>query len=106
MAFRQQYKQGRLKPEATQAGPLCMDTYRFVSPMCILPHLSPDSWMFDCCRVPGPEGLDWSVSYAVPGDTGVADQHIVVFRNNRVWKVQLTQDDQILNVRSIQKSVW
>ena len=26
--------------------------------------------MFDCCRIPGSEGLDWSKSFAVAGDSG------------------------------------
>ncbi|KAJ7464634.1 carnitine acetyl transferase [Mycena latifolia] len=86
LLFRQQYKLGRLPPEATKDGPLCMDTYR---------------WMFDCCRVPGPEGLDWSLSYAVPGDTGDTGHHIIVFRNNRVWKVPTARNGRILSVYEI-----
>ncbi|KAJ7091566.1 acyltransferase ChoActase/COT/CPT [Mycena belliarum] len=81
MIFRKQCKLGLITPEATKEGPLCMDTYR---------------WMFDCCRLPGPQGLDWSVTYAVPGDTGDSG-HIVVFRNNRVWKVSTTMDGRILS---------
>ncbi|KAJ6581882.1 carnitine acetyl transferase [Mycena capillaripes] len=89
MQFRQQYKLGLLEPEATKEGPICMDTYR---------------WMFDCCRVPGPEGLDWSVTYAKPGDTGDSG-HIIVFRNNRPWKVQTTQDGRILSIRELEKQI-
>lgn len=28
MLFRQQFKQGKVKPESTKDGPLCMDTWR------------------------------------------------------------------------------
>ncbi|KAJ7804567.1 carnitine acetyl transferase [Mycena olivaceomarginata] len=87
--FRQQYKLGLLKPEATKEGPICMDSYR---------------WMFDCCRVPGPEGLDWSVTYAKPGDTGDSG-HIIVFRNNRPWKVQTAVDGRILSTRELQTQI-
>ncbi|KAF7356361.1 Carnitine acetyl transferase [Mycena venus] len=90
MLFRQQYKLGLLEPEKTKEGPICMDTYR---------------WMFDCCRVPGPEGLDWSVTYAKPGDTGESDTHIIVFRNNRPWKVQTALEGRILSTREIQKQI-
>ncbi|KAJ7087725.1 acyltransferase ChoActase/COT/CPT [Mycena crocata] len=81
LLFRQKLKLGQVKPEATKEGPICMDTYR---------------WMFDCCRVPGPEGLDWSVSYAVPGDKGDVNGHFVVFRNNRVWKVDISYQGHML----------
>ncbi|KAJ6620571.1 acyltransferase ChoActase/COT/CPT [Mycena sp. CBHHK59/15] len=89
MLFRQQLKRGIIEPEATKEGPICMDTYR---------------WMFDCCRVPGPQGLDWSVTYAVPGDTGDSG-HIVVFRNNRVWKVETARDGRILSTDEIEKQI-
>ncbi|KAK7025038.1 carnitine acetyl transferase [Favolaschia claudopus] len=89
MLFRQQYKKGLLKPEATKEGPICMDTYR---------------WMFDCCRVPGPEGLDWSVTYAQPGDVGDSG-HIIVFRNNRPWKVQTAVDGRLLSAAELQKQI-
>ena len=35
--------------------------------------------MFDCCRVPGLSGMDWSVSYSVPENRGIYG-HIVVLR--------------------------
>ncbi|KAJ7504134.1 carnitine acetyl transferase [Mycena galericulata] len=89
MLFRQQLKLGLLKPEATKAGPICMDTYR---------------WMFDCCRVPGPEGLDWSVTYAAPSDKGDTG-HIIVFRNNRPWKVETTQNGRILGTKEIEQQI-
>ncbi|KAJ7231911.1 hypothetical protein B0H12DRAFT_1146150, partial [Mycena haematopus] len=89
MLFRQQYKLGLLEPETTKEGPICMDTYR---------------WMFDCCRVPGPEGLDWSVTYAKPGDIGDSG-HIIVFCNNRPWKVEATLGGQICSVRHFQQQI-
>ncbi|KAJ7622901.1 acyltransferase ChoActase/COT/CPT [Mycena polygramma] len=89
MLFRKQYKLGFLEPESTKEGPICMDTYR---------------WMFDCCRVPGPEGLDWSVTYAAPGDSG-GSGHIVVFRNNRAWKIQTAVDGRILSTPEIEEQI-
>lgn len=62
------------------------------------------SWMFDCCRVPN-EGLDWSISYAKPGDLGNSG-HIIVLRKNRVWKVQVTQNGQILSSQEIAEQVF
>jgi len=59
--------------------------------------------MFDCCRVPG-EGFDWSVSYSDPGDLGNSG-HIVVFRKNRPWRVEVTREGQILSTEEIQKYV-
>lgn len=64
-----------------------MDTYR---------------WMFDCCRVPGPEGMDWSVTYAEEGDLGDSG-HINVIRNNRVWKLDATKDGKILSLADFEK---
>lgn len=61
-------------------------------------------WMFDCCRIPGPEGLDWSISYAKPGDLGDSG-HIIVFRKNRVWKVETTKDGRILSTSELEKYV-
>ncbi|PFH51868.1 hypothetical protein AMATHDRAFT_58398 [Amanita thiersii Skay4041] len=89
MMFRKQLKQGTIKPDATKEGPICMDTYR---------------WMFDCCRVPGPQGLDWSVTYAQPGDTGDSG-HIIVIRNNRVWKIEATHDGRILSTAEFEKQI-
>ncbi|KAF7309011.1 Carnitine acetyl transferase [Mycena kentingensis (nom. inval.)] len=86
--FRKQYKLGQLKPEALKEGPICMDTYR---------------WMFDCCRVPGP-GLDWSVSYAQPGDQGDSG-HIIVFRHNRPWKVDLAENGRLLSVSELTRQI-
>ncbi|KAF5383778.1 hypothetical protein D9615_003565 [Tricholomella constricta] len=89
MIFRKNLKNGLLKPDATKEGPLCMDTYR---------------WMFDCCRIPGPQGLDWSVSYAKEGDLGDSG-HIVVFRNNRVWKLEAARAGRILSTAEIERQI-
>jgi len=88
MIFRKQLKQGSVPPDATKEGPICMDTYR---------------WMFDCCRVPGPQGLDWSVTYAKPGDTGDSG-HIIVTRNNRFWRVEASDNGRILSTAEFEKS--
>ncbi|CAE6454747.1 unnamed protein product [Rhizoctonia solani] len=71
MLFRQRLKRGELAPDATKEGPMCMDTWR---------------WMFDCSRVPGTDGKDFSVSFAQAGDTGDSG-HVVVIRNGRFWRV-------------------
>ncbi|KNZ74591.1 Carnitine O-acetyltransferase, mitochondrial [Termitomyces sp. J132] len=89
MIFRQNLKRGLMEPDSTKEGPLCMDTYR---------------WMFDCCRIPGPQGLDWSVSYAKENDTGNSG-HIIVFRNNRVWKVEAADGGRILSTAEFEKQI-
>lgn len=89
MLFRQQFKLGQVKPEATREGPICMDTWR---------------WMFDCCRIPGQEKLDWSVSYAKPGDDGTSG-HIVVFRKGRVYKLDPWQNRRLLSVAEIEEQL-
>lgn len=63
-----------------------MDTYR---------------WMFDCCRVPA-EGLDWAVSYAKAGDSGMTG-HVVVLRKNRAWKVEIGDGNQILSTADLER---
>jgi carnitine O-acetyltransferase len=60
--------------------------------------------MFDCCRVPN-EGLDWSVSYATPGDLGDSG-HIIVLRKNRVWKIEATCNGRILSTGEIREHVF
>ncbi|KAF7982583.1 hypothetical protein HWV62_27591 [Athelia sp. TMB] len=69
LAFRRRLRAGTLPPDA---GGLCMDSFR---------------WMFDCARVPGPAGVDWSVTHARPYSEGEHDPHIIVFRGNVPWKV-------------------
>ncbi|KAF8063187.1 carnitine acetyl transferase [Lyophyllum atratum] len=89
MLFRKNLRNGLLKPDTTKEGPLCMDSFR---------------WMFECCRVPGPEGLDWGVSYAKDGDLGDSG-HIIVFRNNRVWKLEAAQRGRILSTMEFERQV-
>ncbi|THU92738.1 acyltransferase ChoActase/COT/CPT [Dendrothele bispora CBS 962.96] len=89
MLFRKKLKLGQITPEGTKEGPFCMDTYR---------------WMFDCCRLPGPEGLDWSVSYAKEGDHGDSG-HIIVLRKNRVWKIDASKDGRILSTDEFESQI-
>ncbi|KAF7770507.1 hypothetical protein Agabi119p4_6481 [Agaricus bisporus var. burnettii] len=89
MLFREQLQQGLIPPDATKEGPLCMDSYR---------------WMFDCCRVPGPGGLDWSVSYAKHGETRQSG-HIIVIRKNRFWKVDATHNGSVLGTKELEKQI-
>ncbi|KAH9851920.1 carnitine acetyl transferase [Lenzites betulinus] len=88
MLFREQYKLGQVAPEATRDGPICMDTWR---------------WMFDCCRVPGPE-VDWCVSHAKEGDRGQSG-HVVVLHRGRVWKLDPWQKGQLLSLEELQKQI-
>ncbi|KAH9951059.1 carnitine acetyl transferase [Amylocystis lapponica] len=88
MLFRQQFKLGLVPPEATKEGPLCMDTWR---------------WMFDCCRVPGPE-IDWSVSHAQEGERGDTG-HVVVMRRGRVWRLDPWHNGQLLSLSALQEQI-
>lgn len=58
-------------------------------------------WMFDCARVPGTEGLDWSVSHAKVGDIS-GDGHVVVIRNGHFWKLDAAQDGHILSTADLE----
>ncbi|KAF7795054.1 hypothetical protein EIP86_006198 [Pleurotus ostreatoroseus] len=89
MIFRQWFKQGEVKPEATKEGPLCMDTWR---------------WMFDCCRIPGQQGLDWSVSAAKEGDDGYSG-HVIILRNGRVWKLDMWKDGVLMKLKDIEQQL-
>jgi carnitine O-acetyltransferase len=85
MVFRHKVKRGDISPESTKEGPICMDTYR---------------WMFDCSRVPGPQGVDWSVSYAKEMND---NSHVCVFRNNRPWIVETLRDGRILSTEELEQ---
>jgi carnitine O-acetyltransferase len=61
-----------------------------------------DRWLFDCCRVPGPQGMDWSVTNAKEGDLGDSG-HIVIIRKNRVWKVEGTKNGKILSLTDFER---
>ena len=54
-------------------------------------------WTFDCARVPGTEGLDWSVSHATSGDG-----HVVVLRNGHFWRLDVAQDGHILSTAELE----
>ena len=60
--------------------------------------------MFDCCRVPGIDGLDWGVSHAKYGDTGNSG-HIVVIRRGRFWKVDVSKQGKLLGTTDLEKLV-
>jgi carnitine O-acetyltransferase len=96
MLFRKKLKLGELAPDATKEGPMCMDTWRYVpTPLKSYYHLIClvadvlHSWMFDCCRIPGTDGKDFSTSFAKAGDR-CDSGHVIVMRNGRVWKVDAT----------------
>ncbi|KAF5377779.1 hypothetical protein D9757_008057 [Collybiopsis confluens] len=89
MLFRKKLKQGKLSSEGTKEGPFCMDTYR---------------WMFDCCRIPGTDGLDWSKSFAVEGDTGDSG-HIIVIRRNRIWKIDAAVNGRLLSTDELESQI-
>ena len=82
-----------------------MDTYRSVC-SCYSVILVNECfrWMFDCCRVPGTSGLDWAISYAKEGENGNAG-HVVVFRKNRAWKVEIAKDAHILSTGDLERFV-
>ncbi|KAG0709305.1 acyltransferase ChoActase/COT/CPT [Suillus ampliporus] len=88
LVFRQKLLSGQVSPDATKEGQFCMDSYR---------------WMFDCCRIPGLEGLDWSTSH-----TGAnADElgHIIIVRKNRFWKLKGIVNGRILSMSELEKQI-
>ncbi|TDL15650.1 acyltransferase ChoActase/COT/CPT [Rickenella mellea] len=87
LLFRQKYRRGELEPEKTKEGAICMDTYR---------------WLFDCCRIPGLDGLDWSVSHAKEGDKGDSG-HVVAIRRGRVWKIDIAKDGKLLSTDDLER---
>lgn len=100
MLFRQSLRSGQLIPDAIKDAQLCMDTYRSVSPKTpfTFPLIFQLSWMFDCCRVPGTQGHDWSVSYA--GSPNPHDDlgHVIVIRKNRFWKIKAQVGDKVVGM--------
>ncbi len=62
-------------------------------------------WMFDCCRIPGLGGFDWSVTYAKPGDEGTSG-HVVVLRKGRFWKLEPWIDGRLLSVPELEKYIF
>lgn len=61
-------------------------------------------WMFDCCRIPGQQGLDWSVTAAKEGDDG-SSGHVIVLRKGRVWKLDTWKDGRSLSVAELEQCV-
>ncbi|KAG8871965.1 Carnitine O-acetyltransferase mitochondrial, partial [Tulasnella sp. 331] len=84
---RQEFKQGITPVDMNRNTALCMDTWR---------------WMFDCCRIPGLDGADWSVTGAKPGDDGNAG-HIVVSRNGRLWKIDISNNGRLLTTAELER---
>ncbi len=62
----------------------------------------PFRWMFDCSRVPGLDGSDWSVSAAKETDDGIIG-HIVVFRHNQPWMIETSSEGRLLSVSELEK---
>ena len=58
--------------------------------------------MFDCCRVPGSEGIDWAISYAREGETGNTG-HVIVLRHGRFWRLDAVQDERILSTAELEQ---
>ena len=59
-------------------------------------------WMFDCCRVPGVGGKDWSVTYAKEGDTGDSG-HVVFLRKGRFWRLDPFKGGQLLSLQDLER---
>ena len=59
-------------------------------------------WMFDCCRVPGLDGKDFSVTAAKEGDTGDTG-FVVVIRKGRFWKVDASVGNQLLSSAELER---
>lgn len=86
-----------------------MDTWRYVFVISDYPagssYMRPPSWMFDCCRVPGTDGKDFSVSFAREGDLGNSG-YVVVIRNGRFWKLDTaTPAGELLGTIELEKCV-
>lgn len=80
-----------------------MDTFRYVVAfaMIFLRWQPSYRWMFDCCRIPGLQGLDWSVSHA--GANADELGHIIVVRRNRFWKIKGIVGERILSMAELEK---
>jgi carnitine O-acetyltransferase len=92
LLFREKLKNGQIAPDAVKDGAHCMDTWR---------------WMFDACRIPGAQGLDWSVSAAKQGDEVTKHEgHVIVLRKGRFWKVDVAPNGHILSSADLAKFVF
>lgn len=58
--------------------------------------------MFDCCRVPGFDSKDFSITAAKEGDNGNSGS-IAFIRNNRVWKIDATVEGRLLSTSELEK---
>jgi carnitine O-acetyltransferase len=87
LLFRKKLLNGEVAPEGTKEGPWCMDSWRY---------------MFDACRIPGAEGLDWVTSYVKTTDTG-DHGHVVVIRKGRFWKVDASSGGRLLSSKELLK---
>jgi carnitine O-acetyltransferase len=58
--------------------------------------------MFDCCRVPGLDGKDFSVTAAKEGETGDSG-FIVVIRKGRFWKVDISVQNRLLSTAELER---
>ncbi|KAN0097062.1 Acyltransferase ChoActase/COT/CPT [Tylopilus felleus] len=83
LLFRQRLRSGKLSPETLKGVELCMDSYRF---------------MFDSCRIPGAQGIDWLVSYAGSPNPDDDLGHVIVIRKNRFWKVKAQVGDTVVGM--------
>lgn len=61
-----------------------------------------DRWMFDCCRVPGSDGKDRSVTYAREGDIGDSG-HVVLIRKGRFWRLDPFKDGKLLSSQDLER---
>lgn len=57
--------------------------------------------MFDCCRVPGTQSVDWSVSYAGSPNPHNDLGHIIVMRKNRFWKIKAEIEGKVLGMSNL-----
>lgn len=71
-----------------------------LSPSVLIWHVA--RWMFDCCRVPGIGGKDWSVTYAREGDIGDSG-HVVLVRKGRFWRLDPFKDGKLLSSQDLER---
>ncbi|KAL2219477.1 carnitine acetyl transferase [Thermoascus aurantiacus ATCC 26904] len=80
--FKRQVDSGTLEPEYLRGQPQAMSSYQY---------------MFNCCRIPAP-GADYPKKYP-PQE----NEHIVVVRKNRFFKVPVVVDGRQLNTSELQR---
>lgn len=57
--------------------------------------------MFDCCRVPDAQGIDWSVSYAASPNPHDDLGHVIVMRRNRFWKIKAEVGGKVVGMGNL-----